>query len=129
MVAVKAGGRDVIPACSAPAFLRAAGISAHSHHLRSWSDLLGGCRGFSAGFAGTQGSSVVWTDFLMPKGPTQLITGANLDSQEAEYLSVSDVAIFFSVWLSDQRPWNHCTHYQVVSATSLPHGKITLSIL
>lgn len=68
MVAVKARGGDVVPACSAPAFLRATVVSAHSHQLGSWSDLLGG----SAGFARTRGSSVLWADFLMPKGATQL---------------------------------------------------------
>lgn len=59
-----------------------------------------------------------------------MITGASLDSQEAGYLHVSDVAIyFFSVWLSDQRPWKHRTHYQLVLATAMRHGKVTSSTL
>lgn len=114
VVAVKAGDRDVISACSAPSFWEP-----------QWSLLISI---ISEGNQTCQEATLVlqWPrEALRCRQSSwclKVLHESVFGNKEAEHLSVNDVAFF----CSDQRPCIHHTHYQLGLATALPCGKVTL---
>lgn len=114
VVAVKAGGRDVVSACSAPSFWEP-----------RWSLLI---PTISEGEQTCQEAMLVlqWPRVALRYRQSSwclnVLHKSVHGNKEAEHLSVNDVAFL----CSDQRPWKCRTHYQLGLATALPHGKATL---